>query len=220
MKIVIQCAGGKRYDDAGSLELSNGNPLLFVARPEKAPPDGKHSYARPDDISDDRRTWRQRLLDYNRNNARTNPNGILPAYKLYRNAAYEDLVNKFGIDRVFILSAGWGLIPADFLTAIYNITFSASGQPYSRRKRGDKYQDFNMLPDDGDNVVFLGGRDYLRMFFRLTAGHTGGKTVFFNSKEPPDVPSDDFDPRLYETNRRTNWQYECANALIDGKIEV
>ncbi len=218
MRIVIQCAGRKRHD-AGSLVLPNGKPVMFVARPEKAPPDGKHSYARPDDISGDGRTWRERLLDYNRNNALTNPYGILPAYQLYTNDAYAALVNKFGIDRVFILSAGWGLIPADFLTGVYDITFRSSAQPYNKRRKSDKYQDFNMLPDDGDNVVFLGGKDYLPLFCQLAAGHKGKKTVFFRSMNRPDLPSG-FHLVLYETNTRTNWHYECANALIDGKIEV
>ena len=219
MKIVIQCAGRKR-DDAGSLHLSNGNPLMFVARPENAPPDGKHSYARPEDISDDGRTWRERLLDYNRNNALTNPYGILPAYQLYygEKKIYRRLVEKFGIANVFILSAGWGLIPADFLTPEYDITFTASAE-YKRRRKNDKYDDLRLVPDDGKRMVFLGGKDYLPMFCTLTAELRGEKTIFYNSKFCPDSPSQ-FRLERYQTTTRTNWQYECANALIDGKIRV
>jgi hypothetical protein len=41
------------------------------------------------------------------------------------------LVEKFGIEKVFILSAGWGLIRADFLTPNYDITFSGSAEAFS-----------------------------------------------------------------------------------------
>ncbi len=215
MKIVIQCAGRKRYD-AGSLGASNGKLVMFVADPDKAPPDSKHTYARPDSVSDDGRTWRERLLEYKRENAKKNPHGILPAYRLYMNAAYNDLVLKFGKEQVFILSAGWGLVPADFLTPVYDITFSAAGQPYSKRRKRDGYQDFCMLPDGGDDVVFLGGKDYLPLFCALTAKLKGRKIVFYNSMNRPVMPAG-FEPALYKTDTR-NWHYECAGALIEGRV--
>ena len=37
---------------------------------------------------------------------------------------YRALVKRFGIDKTYILSAGWGLIPASFLTPYYDITFT------------------------------------------------------------------------------------------------
>jgi len=37
-----------------------------------------------------------------------NPLGLLPAWRLYRHAAYGKLVECYGTDNVFILSAGWG----------------------------------------------------------------------------------------------------------------
>ena len=41
-----------------------------------------------------------------------------------------------GLDRLYILSAGWGLIPGDFLTPNYDITFSAAQnvQRFKRRR--------------------------------------------------------------------------------------
>ena len=46
--------------------------MAFVADPTRAPCAGDLVYARPDDLADDGRTWRDLLLDYNRD-----PGGIL-----------------------------------------------------------------------------------------------------------------------------------------------
>lgn len=54
-------------------------------------------------------------------------------------------MRKFGLDNVMILSAGWGLIPAQFLTPRYDITFSASAEPYVRRRKNQAYEDFIWL---------------------------------------------------------------------------
>lgn len=53
--------------------------------------------------------WRERLVDYN-DAVTANPDGLLPAYQLYTNPVYQRLVDTFGLNSVFILSAGWGLI--------------------------------------------------------------------------------------------------------------
>ena len=58
-------------------------------------------------------------MDYN-NNPAGNSLGLLPVYRLYANPVYERLVDKLGVANVYILSAGWGLIRADFLTPSYD----------------------------------------------------------------------------------------------------
>ena len=161
----------------------DGRQILFVAHPDLAPPDAGHAYARPDDVSDNGQTWRARLLAYNSDQA--NPLNFLPAYRLYAHDAYRALVEKCGITQVFILSAGWGLIRASFLTPDYDITFSASAakEPWKRRRQSKRYEDFAMMPDDGVKILFLGGKDYLPVFCRLAANHGGGKTVLYNSAQ-------------------------------------
>lgn len=114
MIIVIQCAAKKR-SDAGLMRTTDGKPVLFVADPSKAPPTQRHLYARPDDPSGAGPTWREILLRYNQTPSE-NPFGLCPAYKLYENTVYGRLAERFGIERTYILSAGWGLIAADFLT--------------------------------------------------------------------------------------------------------
>jgi hypothetical protein len=218
MKVIIQCAATKQ-PGAGSFRLSDEQPVLFVARPDLAPDDG-HVYARPDDQSDDGRTWPARLISFNRD-PKTNHLSLLPAYRLYADDAYRRLVDRFGVNHVFILSAGWGLIPASFLTPNYDITFSGSPAvrraPWKRRRKRDRYGDFAILPDDGAVTLFLGGKDYVPLFCGLVRNLKGAKTVFFNSAHPLDLPPG-FRAVRFETTTRTNWHYECASALIAGDI--
>jgi hypothetical protein len=121
MIVVIQCAARKSRN-AGHLVTADGKPVTFVAHPKIASKDDK-VYARPDDDAGEGRSWREVLRAYNRD-PRGNLLGLLPAYRLYRNPIYERLVDSVGIDGVYILCAGWGLIRSDFLTPYYDITFS------------------------------------------------------------------------------------------------
>ena len=79
MKLVIQCAG-KKEPSAGSLQTSDGRRVHFVAHPNEPGQGEDRFYARPDDLSDDGRTWRERLLSYNAALS-ANPLGLLPAYR-------------------------------------------------------------------------------------------------------------------------------------------
>jgi hypothetical protein len=129
-------------------------------------------------------------------------------------------LQRFGIDELFILSAGWGLIPASFLTPAYDITFKvAKTEPWKRRPQDEHYEDFMMLPDDGDGIVFLGGKDYLPLFCRLTAAHGGAKTVLYNSGQCPSMPPG-FRAMRFNTRTRTNWHYAAAAALTAGALPV
>ncbi|MDH3472477.1 MAG: hypothetical protein OEM59_02195 [Rhodospirillales bacterium] len=219
MKIVIQCAASKT-PDAGFFCAGNGKRIHFVAPPEKAPPlDSRGIYARPDNPSDIQgKTWRDKLSAYNRAPAE-NPFGLVPAYRLYQNAVYRDLVDRFGQGNVFILSAGWGLIRSDFLTPKYDITFSASADAYKRRRPRDIYHDFCQLPlDRGNEIVFFGGKDYRPLFYRLTRNIRAHKIVFYNSAFIREEPGFEF--RRYETMTRTNWHYQCATDFLAGRLVV
>ncbi|MFZ2956266.1 MAG: hypothetical protein WA705_05200 [Candidatus Ozemobacteraceae bacterium] len=223
MKIVIQCAGGKQ-PDAPSFVSTSGKPILFVSRPTSAPLSESHVYARPDDLSDDdKTTWRTRLWEYNKSEDESNPLGLFPAFQLYKNPIYKALVDRFSVKQIYILSAGWGLIPADFLTPNYNITFSnvKPDEPFKHRGKKDRFDDFCMLPDD-DDIRFLGGADYRPLFCKLTGNLKGVKTVYFRVDQATqekclDLPAG-FSTRKYPTTQLTNWHYSCAKDLISGKI--
>jgi hypothetical protein len=216
MIVVIQCAASKR-PDAGHLVTANGKPVDFVADPQAAPADASRVYARPDDLSDTG-AWRTVLSRYNQQPG-GNPLGLYPAYQLYENKVYRGLVEQFGMRNVFILSAGWGLIRADFLTPSYDITFSASAESYKRRKKNDRYDDFHMLPDNmADDVVFFGAKDYQPLFCSLTEKVRGTRIVFYNSANAPRMNGCKL--RCFETTTRTNWHYEYANDFLAGSINI
>ena len=208
MRIFIQCAGRKR-PDAATFAASDGRLVRFVAQPASAPARTGYVYARPDNVSDDGRTWRARLIEYNERGV--NPLNLLPAWQLYEPDAYAALVEKFGTACVYILSAGWGLISAKFLTPAYDITFSQvpKQKRWMRRGKDDAYEDSCLMPDDGEPLLFLGGKEYLPLLCRLTAGMTCGKTIFFRTADAPDLPAG-FTAVRYETHRRQNWHYNCA----------
>ncbi len=215
--IVIQCAASK-MPSAGHLRTQDGRNVLFVARPLEAPARPSFIHARPDDLSDDgTHTWRQHLVEYNEQHYGDNPLGLLPAYRLYAREEYRRLIERFGLDNVFILSAGWGLIRAAFLTPNYDITFSAQADRYKRRQSSEPYRDFSQMPAQSDRpILFLGGRDYLPLFEKMTTHACGSKIIFHQSEAVSRRPG--FQYRHYETSTRTNWHYLCAQDLVSGKI--
>jgi hypothetical protein len=216
MIVIIQCAATKR-SDAGHLVTADGKRVVFVAHPKIATHDSACVYALPDDVSAGAKTWRDVLLEYN-GAPGDNPLGLLPACRLYENRIYERLVQTLGKNKVYILSAGWGLIRSDFLTPYYDITFSPSARgddAYKRRRKMDKYRDICMLPDDTEEeIVFFGGKDYIPLFCALTGRMRGKRKIFHSAAQAPQAPG--CVSVKFETTTRTNWHYECAHAFLAG----
>lgn len=218
MIIVIQCAASKR-PDAGHLIACSGRPVEFVASPEIAPHRADWMYARPDDLREDGTPWRDVLQTYNENPGE-NPLRLCRAFELYEDETYRRLVDFVGINKLYILSAGWGLISSDVLTPHYDITFSTSADVYKRRRKKDQYNDCRMLSADTlENVVFLGGHAYLPLFCSLAEAVRSKKIVYFNSKDPPLASGCEL-RRFDKATRSTNWHYDCAKALIKGTIRI
>ena len=211
---VIQCAAAKS-PSAGHFVSPDEGRILFVAAPELAPRDSAIAYRRPDDLAPSGITYRQMLVEYNRHQRKDNPLGLLRAWRLYKNPMYGRLVECLGCSNVFILSAGWGLVAADYLLPNYDITFSNSAKgesAYKRRRQRDEYKDFAMLPRTvAQRVVFFGGKDYVPLFCRLTEG-IERRTVFYNSENPPAAPGCTLE--RHHTATRTNWHYECAGRFV------
>ena len=222
MKVVISCAGSKAKN-AGYMKTKTedercvqfvGNPAKVVSR------EPGFCYARPDDEAREGETWRGKLVTYNKSCKDENPFGLLPAYKLYapRNPhsdVYSKLVRVFGEDNVFILSAGWGLIKASFLTPNYDITFSGSADAYKRRRECDQYCDFNHLESAIDeDLLFFGGQGYLPLFCDRTWHYQGRRIVYYNSLKKPN--SNDVKLVHYKpTENPYTWVYECATKVIE-----
>ena len=222
MKIVIACAGGKRAG-AGLMRTTKGKPVKFVAQSKLAPKDAPYNYAMPDDISDDGTSWRTRLCAYNATHAKNedNPFDLLPAWELYKRPIYGNLVKEYGAENVYIMSAGWGLVSADFLVPDYDITYSSSAKekhPHKYRRKNDWVnKDFCMLPKEStDLVVFFGGKDYLKPFCELTEGCAGERIGFYKSKTTQKMQG--IKLINYPSNQNYTWTYEAAQKLIDGKL--
>ena len=214
--VVIQCAGRKQ-PNAGHLRNNDGRKVMFVAKPDDAPQDVAYAYAHPGGTDDAGKPWREEILRYNREPT-DNPLGLLPAWQLYQNPAYELLYRKCGPDNLYILSAGWGLIRADFLTPTYDITFSSSAEKYQHRYKRDLYDDFRMLPDDtAKPVVFFGGKDYVGLFCELTNQVKSPRHVIYNAIRPPNAPGCQL--RKFETTTKTNWHYGAARVFAKGRMD-
>jgi hypothetical protein len=214
LKVVIQCAGSKH--ERGYFRADDGTRIEFVAHPDKAPRSQGIRFAHPDQPSDNGLTWRQRVADYNADRGR-NPSSLEPAFRLYRARQYEQLVGEFGPGQVFVLSAGWGLIRSDYLIPHYNITFQRPNNPaesYIWRRPHDRFQDFNQLTiTSDDHIIFLGGKNYRDYFEAFTADAIATKTIYYNSDYI--FPRRGFDYKLFETARKTNWHYSCADELVE-----
>jgi hypothetical protein len=215
MKIVIQCAGSK-FENAGRLTTPSGEKVLFAAHPERYNLQGK--CYRPDDNREGTdSTWRSYLESYNQRGL--NPNRLLPAGDMYKPPIYKALVNKFGAQNVFILSAGWGLVRSDYLLPYYNITFSNQGEPYSKRRPSDRFEDFNQLSDSyihpEETIYFFGGQSYLPLYCNLTHNIAVRKVIYHSQGSTYQlqgyvcIPYRGF----------TNWHYACAQDFIADRIQ-
>ncbi len=208
---IIQCAGSKALF-AGSMRTREGKPVEFVADPRNAPINSRIHYAHPDDVSDTGRRWRDELLDYNAAPG-DNPLRLFPAWRLYQNPAYAQLVRKLGVENVYILSAGWGLIRADFLTPKYDITFSQNAEPHKLRRSLNIYRDLNMLPEQfNGELVFFGGLSYLPLLEKLLSGTSCRKKIFHISSRMPKMFGFEFE--RYEATQSQNWHYECVDWFL------
>ena len=221
LSVVIACAGTKAAS-RGHMTLSDGQCVRFVANPREAPTGTSLAYRHPDEAAPSGLSWRQMLVEYNRHPAE-NPLSLLPAWRLYEPFAcpriYLDLVEAYGLENVFILSAGWGLVTAGFLLPDYDITFASGAEAYKRRRARDHYEDFAMRPVDAARpIVFLGGRSYIRSFCELTEGVAPRRIVFHHSRRPP--RAENCELRSYKGASPRTWHYHCARALIRGDIRV
>jgi hypothetical protein len=127
------------------------------------------------------------------------------------------LVEQYDVENTHILSAGWGLIDAAFLTPAYDIAFSAQADKFVRRLKRDTFCDLTLVPTNTtEQIVFFGSKEYAPLFAALTGGVTGERIVFYNSVTPPLAPGCKL--IRFETRTRTNWHYECAAAFLRGGV--
>jgi len=208
MKVVIQCAATK-VPSAGYWRDDNNKRVNFIAQPSMAPDSGGELFVRPDDVADEGKSYRDLLVAYNENGKNTF--GLYKAWRLYLNPAYRQLIQIFGEDNIFILSAGWGLARSSYLLPQYDITFTNIREKKKIRRKHDTYHDFShILTSIEGEVHFIGGKSYVPLFLELTRG-VANRVLHYNSQTPPNAPGCRLE--LFETTKRTNWHYDCAAAL-------
>jgi hypothetical protein len=233
MKVIIQCAASK-CRTAGTLRTASGDRVVFVAEPSRcSTPRPSELYARPDESSGEgASTWRDVLVRYNQN--LDNPFGLLRAAELYAPNEYEfrslytELAELFGWSNVFVLSAGWGLIRADYRTPDYNITFSSqakSRHPWVWRNAKDRtaaWSDFNHMHDvlieDDEPIHFFGGKDYQPLFYSLMTTLPGKKIVHFKGHIDRRVGFEYEEYTGPEKNR--TWHYRAVHDFISRRPHV
>lgn len=203
IRVVIQCAASKR-PGAGSLVDAMGNPLSVVMWPQQT-----------FDVFPDAPGMRQQVM------ARQQDDALLRAGDLYAPPIYRELVDRWGWGCVYVLSAGWGLVRADFRLPLYDITFSQHAEARCRRTADMALADFNQLdPDDRRPVVFLGTGHYCELFLTMTDVLSVPRIMvertptIYRGRHPNLVPL------LWSTTTRTNWHYEAAAALCRGTLPL
>ena len=220
MLVVIQCAATKR-SCAGHLRTQDGRKVMFVADPGLAPRGDDLLYAHPDDATAAGASWRDALREYNNNYTAApddNPDHLLPAWQLYSPPTYKLLWDRFR-EKLYILSAGWGLIRADFLTPNYDITFSSARnvEKFKRRTLRATYRDFCLPPTvTAEPIVFFGGKNYIPLSCKLTEAAKGPRTVYYAGSRPAA-------PRCTLRSfgkPSTNWHYECAKRFVRGTSDL
>ena len=217
MKIIISCCNKKN----GESFLHNGTAINFVSRVDGLDSENE-LYVHPDDlIPNEENTWRDLVSQQEIRN------DLLPAYQLYKHLIYDSLFQHYG-DDLFIYSAGWGIVRADFKLPKYNITFSNERNipTYAIRNHNDVFNDFNQLEaiDENETIVFIGGKDYVLPFCQLTNHLPNNKIIIYKNinvvNNNPYLNNNNYHFVRCQTNRRTNWHYECANKLINNEIEL
>lgn len=219
MKIVIQCAGSKR-PDAGNLKNKFGTRVRFVAHADNRDSSQVTAHnCRPDELVEPALgTWRDVLTQYNADFVRngTNPDNLSPAGKLYEPPVYANLVRRFRPENVFILSAGWGLVRADYLLPDYNITFSNQPNVPKESRRGKRelgWLDFNQLQgkvEENEEVHFFGGLDYLDLFYTLSASESSRAKFVIHYKSAGLPHKTGYKYERYMGAAKTNWHYPAA----------
>ena len=118
------------------------------------------------------------------------------------------------------MSAGWGLVKSEFKLPKYDISFSTKGNKKSIRKininKPPIYNDFNQLEVSCvDDIVYVGGKDYLDLFYKLTQNLPNRKIIYYNTQTQPKANNGNYKYIKYDINYTTNWYYQLAKDLCN-----
>ena len=209
-KIVMMCSKSKKNNS--NLRFNNNNIVFKAVTNEII-----NQYKPDDNITENvNYSWRNFISD-NQNHM----NIPCRAYDLYSERVYLDLFLNFN-KRLYIESAGWGIVNAEFRLPNYDITFSQNNNINTvRNYQLENYNDYNQLTlSQEDDVVFIGTPEYLPLFFELTNELPNRKIIYWKKQSTPinyPIPNDTFIYRYYLTNSRMRWFYELAEKFANGE---
>jgi len=210
-RVVMMCSKSKQNN---SELIYDNNKITFKAITHEV----INQFKPDDDIpGNNNYSWR--------NYVSNNQNHInLPyrAYELYTENVYQELFMTFG-NRLYIESAGWGIINAEFRLPNYDITFSNNiNEETIRHYEAGNYDDYNQLiVSNDDDIVFIGTEKYLPLFFNLTNQLPNRKIIYWKKNNTPikyPIPNNSFIYRRYKSNSPRRWFYELASKIANGII--
>ena len=214
-KVVMMCSKSKQNDSELIFNNNNNNNTITF----KAITNEVINQFKPDDDIPGN-------INYSwRNYVSNNQNHInLPyrAYELYTENVYHELFMTFG-NRLYIESAGWGIVNAEFRLPNYDITFSDNiNEETIRHYQAGNFNDYNQLiVSPKDDIIFIGTEKYLPLFFYLTNQLPNRKIIYWKKHNTPinyPIPNHSFIYRRYISNNPRKWFYELANEIADGLI--
>lgn len=119
------------------------------------------------------------------------------------------------------MSAGWGLVNSEFKLPKYDISFSTSDN--KKRKNNINtppiYNDFNQLEVScEDDIVYVGGKDYLNLFYKLTKNLPNRKIIYYNSNNAPKEHNGNYRYIKFIIKYTRHWHYQLAKDFCNGII--
>jgi hypothetical protein len=219
--IAVLCCSSKKSKERFCY---NDQYIKFVASPQMAsktmPKNGVEYYKPDDKIPGENKTWRDLVLEQKHSD-------LVTAYCLYCRDIYKDFYRNFG-DRFYILSAGWGIIRANFKIPTYDITYSTTPKVPEYAKRGDNHgwKDINHLQEDSmkwgcdSEVILFAGSAYVSHFREMAQSlpnsiqkrilvYTNNKSEDRNVKRYQNLVY-----QYYYSPKSTNWHLEAAETFL------
>lgn len=206
-KVVIICSSKKKksnFDEYPDIKFN-------------AVPNDINEFHPDDLIPNTKINWREYLVNHQ------NDENLLYAFDLYSRKEYRCLYEKFK-KSLYILSAGWGLVEAEFKLPNYDITFSSTANETTKRSKEINeepiYNDYKQLnASENEEIIFIGSPNYIPLFIEITKDLTNRKIIYWKNKTLKRIaPNDTFEYRYFNTNINTNWYYELANKITNGII--
>lgn len=180
----------------------------------------KDEYKTDDYIPNLDLTWKKYISSHDIQNSQQ----LLEGNALYKRKIYKKLADCFG-NRFYISSAGWGIIRNKFKIPKYDITFKKNKDKNTYRDPKDGFsKDLNhlleaQLINDKEDIVFLGGLDYVTQFFELTKELTNKKFILCNGELGRKLQNKIQNSPLFTINNfnftdRQNWHVNIAEYLV------